>query len=59
MVAVEGVYDNGKIILSESAPMEKAKVIVVFPEPKKDNGRRLGTDDARALFDEFSGCLDG
>lgn len=59
MVAVEGLYDNGKIMLSESAPMEKARVIVVFPEPKKENGKRLSTDDARALFDEFSGCLDG
>lgn len=59
MVVVEGLYDNGKIMLSESAPMEKAKVIVVFPEPKKENCKRLSTDDARALFDEFSGCLDG
>ena len=59
MVAVEGLYDNGKIMLLESAPMEKARVILVFPEPKKENGKRLSTDEARALFDEFSGCLDG
>ena len=59
MVAVEGLYDNGKIMLSESAPMEKAKVIVVFPEPKKENDKRLSTDDVRALFHELSGCLDG
>ncbi|MCI9123530.1 MAG: hypothetical protein HFH35_05525 [Eubacterium sp.] len=59
MVAVEGLYDNGKIILSESAPMEKARVIVVFPEPKKEDGKRLGQADARTLFHEFSGCLEG
>lgn len=59
MVAVEGLYDNGKIMLSESAPMEKARVIVVFPEPKKENGNLLSAADARALFQEFSGCLDG
>lgn len=41
MVAVEGLYDNGKIMLSESAPMEKARVIVVFPEPKKEDGRTV------------------
>ncbi len=59
MVAVEGLYDNGKIMLSESAPMEKAKVIVVFPEPKEEDGKWLSTHAARALFHEFSGCLDG
>lgn len=59
MVAVEGLYDNGKIELSESAPMEKAKVIVVFPETKKEDGKRLSKDEARALFHEFSGCLNG
>lgn len=30
MIAVQGVYDNGRIQLAENAPMEKAKVIVIF-----------------------------
>lgn len=59
MVAVEGLYDNGKIKLSQSAPMEKAKVIVIFPETKKKDREQLSTDAAKALFQEFSGCLDG
>lgn len=58
MVAVEGVYQNGKIELLQDAPMEKAKVIVIFPETKKENGKRLSIDKARDLFHEFSGCLD-
>lgn len=33
--AVQGVYDNGRIQLSENAPVEKANVIVVFPEAEK------------------------
>lgn len=59
MVAVEGLYDHGTIKLSESAPMEKAKVIVVFPETQKEDEKRLSKDEAIALFHEFSGCLDG
>lgn len=59
MVAVEGLHDNGKIKLSQSAPMEKAKVIVIFPETKKKDREQLSTDAAKALFQEFSGCLDG
>ncbi len=59
MVAVEGLYNNGKIELSQSAPMEKAKVIVIFPETKKEDRKRLSIDKARDLFHEFSGCLDG
>lgn len=35
MIAVQGVYDNGRIQLSEAAPMEKAKVIVIFLEAEK------------------------
>lgn len=35
MIAAQGVYDNGRIQLSENAPVEKANVIVVFPEAEK------------------------
>lgn len=59
MVIVEGLYDNGNIKLLQSAPMEKAKVIVIFPETKKEDKKRLSIDVAKALFHEFSGCLDG
>ena len=30
MIAVEGLYENGRIELSEKAPMEKVNVIVIF-----------------------------
>ncbi len=56
MVAVEGLYNNGKIELSQSAPMEKAKVIVIFPETKKEDRKRLSIDKARDLFHEFRNC---
>lgn len=32
MIAVQAVYENGKIFLAEKAPMNRAEVIVIFPE---------------------------
>lgn len=56
MIAVEGLYENGRIELSEEAPMEKANVIVIFSEDqtlKKD----IIVNSAKQLFDEFTGCI--
>jgi len=47
MIAVQGVYDNGRIQLSEAAPMEKAKVAVVFPEAKKIEKKQMIIDTAK------------
>lgn len=58
MIAVQGVYDNGRIQLSENAPVEKAKVIVVFPEAEKVEKRQMTVEAARKLFDEFTGSID-
>ena len=57
MIAVQGVYDNGKIQLVGNAPMEKAKVIVIFPEENSNNGSSLTKEAARTLFDEFTGSI--
>ena len=37
--------------------MEKAKVIVIFPEENSNNGSRLTKEAARTLFDEFTGSI--
>ena len=57
MVAVQGIYENGHIQLEEAAPMEKADVIVIFPERnamKNEKSNQL----SRKLFDEFTGSID-
>ncbi len=57
MVAVQGIYENGHIQLEEAAPMEKANVIVIFPERdvmKNEKSNQL----SRKLFDEFTGSID-
>lgn len=57
MIAVQGLYDNGKIQLTEDAPMEKAKVIVIFPEEKSPKESSMSKKTARDLFDEFTGSI--
>ncbi len=56
MIVVQGGYENGRIELAEDAPMEKADVIVIFPE-KQTLKKRKNRDCAKELFDEFTGCI--
>ena len=56
MVAVQGVYENGQIQLEEAAPMERANVIVIFPENhivKNEQSDQM----SRKLFEEFTGSI--
>lgn len=56
MIAVQGLYENGKIELAEKAPVNRANVIVIFPEsPAGKEEMRL--ESARRLFDEFTGSI--
>ena len=36
MIAVQGTYDNGTVMLDLPAPVAKAKVLVIFPDEEKD-----------------------
>ena len=56
MVAIQGVYENGHIQLEKAAPMEKANVIVIFPE---HNAMKNEQSDqiSRKLFEEFTGSI--
>lgn len=56
MVAVQGLYENGRIELIEDAPMEKANVIVIFPEDQTLE-KNISENSAKKLFDEFTGCI--
>ncbi len=56
MVAVEGLYENGRIRLSETAPMETARVIVIFPGDRNEKSH-ISDQTARELFDEFTGSI--
>ena len=36
MIALEGIYDNGALMLEKSAPIKKAKVLVIFPDKEEE-----------------------
>lgn len=57
MIAIQGLYDNGKIQFTEDAPMEKAKVIVIFPEEKEIKETNMAKKIAEDLFNEFTGSI--
>lgn len=57
MIAVQGLYDNGKIQLMEDAPMEKADVIVIFPEREVIKETHMSPKIARDLFDKFTASI--
>lgn len=54
MIALQGVYNNGRVELFGQAPVEKAKVVVVFPSGK---GTSKMTEEDRKLFKKFSGSI--
>ncbi len=58
VLAVKGLYENGKVILEDQPPIEMSEVVVVF----SDNDLRkredsLTSDKKKALFEEFSGSV--
>lgn len=57
MIAVQGLYENGKIQLTEDAPMEKANVIVIFPEGEAIKRTHMPKKIAKDLFEEFTGSI--
>lgn len=57
MIAVQGQYDHGRLHLAEEAPMEKADVIVIFPEGEAIKEAQMSKKMARELFDEFTGSI--
>lgn len=59
MLAVKGIYQNGRVTLNEALPMKSSEVIVIFPdnEMKKDR-KELSLEKKEELFEEFSGSVE-
>lgn len=58
MIAVQGLYEDGKIELAEKVPVDRANVIVIFPEGPEGK-EEMGSESARKLFEEFTGSIPG
>ena len=55
MIALQGYYENGRIELSEKAPMRRAKVLVVFQEELTTRKEVSAAD--WETFKRFSGSI--
>lgn len=59
MLAVKGIYENGKVILKDKPQIEMSEVVVVFPDNESVMvSEGLTMDKKRELFDGFSGSID-
>lgn len=58
MLAVKGIYNNGKVILEDAPLIEMSEVVVVFPDNEFEESTVESTlERKRAFFDEFSGSI--
>ena len=57
MLAVQGIYEDGKIHFSEKISMNKAKVIVIFTEEDIAAQKRFSQEESLKFLDEFAGTL--
>lgn len=57
MLAVKGIYSDGKVLVNRKLPVKTAEVIVVFPDVNEERAD-LSTKARKELFQEFSGSID-
>lgn len=58
VLAVKGIYNNGKVILEDNPLIEMSEVVVVFPDNELESmPMESNSDGKRALFEEFSGSI--
>lgn len=60
MLAIKGIYNNGKVTLEEEMPIQNTitEVIVIFPDNKpQETSKKLSLKEKRELFEEFSGSV--
>ena len=58
MQAILGFYENGAIKLEKQAPIQKGKIIVLFPEEEAIAMSDMSDDEAMRLFHKFTGSID-
>jgi hypothetical protein len=56
MVALPGIYEKGMVRLLNQPLIDKADVLVVFPNKETDE-KAFYDDEARKLFDKFTGSI--
>ena len=57
MQAIQGIYNYGKINLSEKPPKHRAKVIVIFIEEPITEEESMSTEEALRIFHKHAGSI--
>ena len=55
MQAIQGVYDNGILILDRKAPVAKSRVIVVFTE--EESRKKFSAEEALKILHKHTGSI--
>ena len=55
MQAIQGVYDNGILILDRKAPVAKSRVIVVFTE--EESRKKFSAEEALKILHKHTGNI--
>ena len=58
MLAIEGLYDNGRVELDEKAPVDNSRVIVWFPAEKSAE-KKMSAKEALRILDKYKGSING
>ncbi|MCL2089518.1 MAG: hypothetical protein FWH14_08550 [Oscillospiraceae bacterium] len=55
MQAIQGVYDNGVLLLDKKAPAVKSRVIVLFTE--NETRKKMSKDEALKILHKHAGSI--
>ena len=53
MLAVQGIYESGRITLKNPAPMKKATVLVIFPAEVSNPNKEITRAEAFQRFKKY------
>jgi hypothetical protein len=59
MQAIQGYFDQGLIKLDRKAPLDKGRVIVIFPVDEPAKNQEMTTAEAYRILDKYRGSIKG
>jgi len=57
MQAIRRKYDNGKVKLDKTPPLNKSNIIVIFPENEITKDEDMSTEEALRILRKYSGSI--
>jgi hypothetical protein len=57
MQAIQGIYDNGRVVLDAKAPVNKSRVIVVFTEDYQNT--KMTAEEALKVLHKHAATIKG